>query len=526
MLTTRKRTILSAAQKREICEIKEREPNLSNVSLAQRYNIGKSTVTDILSEKERWLAISGDQGSIKKFRRPKWPQLEQALGLWVDNALNTRQDIDGNILKVKAAFFAERFSIEDFHQSEGWLTGFKKRHGLQQFKEQGEASSAPSVESIENDRLALQDFLKSYNQEDIWNADETGLFWKMEPSKVLARGPISGHKKKKSWVTIFCAVNATGTEKMALSFIHKHKTPRAMKNLNYKNLPVYYFWNKKSWMQVSIFNEILLKLNEKMRRKGRKIVLLVDNAPVHLILDETKEKLDSINVKFLPPNTTTALQPCDAEIIHSFKYHYKRLFIQNRIEAYDNVQDGFVEKLADYNILKLYRIQLKRGQWYQLKQSQIAGKTPKFYHQVMKLKMIQSLMIIIIHIIEDEEVELENLIAFLPEGDHLNAREYINIEDEIAEGALTDDEIIDAILNADKEEEIVVEENESMPIMEKVSLKEAEKAVNNITQFLYEQGSEFGDVNDELKILKGLHKRIKLLIVRNLKQLNLNNFCN
>ncbi|GBC17233.2 tigger transposable element-derived protein 6-like [Rhizophagus irregularis DAOM 181602=DAOM 197198] len=491
MLTTRKRTILSAAQKREICEIKEREPNLSNVSLAQRYNIGKSTVTDILSEKERWLAISGDQGSIKKFRRPKWPQLEQALGLWVDNALNTRQDIDGNILKVKAAFFAERFSIEDFHQSEGWLTGFKKRHGLQQFKEQGEASSAPSVESIENDRLALQDFLKSYNQEDIWNADETGLFWKMEPSKVLARGPISGHKKKKSWVTIFCAVNATGTEKMALSFIHKHKTPRAMKNLNYKNLPVYYFWNKKSWMQVSIFNEILLKLNEKMRRKRRKIVLLVDNAPVHLILDETKEKLDSINVKFLPPNTTTALQPCDAEIIHSFKYHYKRLFIQNRIEAYDNVQDGFVEKLADYNILKLYRIQLKRGQC-----------------------------------IEDEEVELENLIAFLPEGDHLNAREYINIEDEIAEGALTDDEIIDAILNADKEEEIVVEENESMPIMEKVSLKEAEKAVNNITQFLYEQGSEFGDVNDELKILKGLHKRIKLLIVRNLKQLNLNNFCN
>jgi hypothetical protein len=71
-----------------------------------------------------------------------------------------------------------------------------------------------------------------------------------------------------------------------------------------------------------------------------------------------------------------------------------------------------------------------------------------------------------------------------------------------------------------------VDENESMPIMEKVSLKEAEKAVNNITQFLYEQGSEFGDVNNEIRILKGLHKRIKLLIVRNLKQLNLNNFRN
>ncbi|CAB4446256.1 unnamed protein product [Rhizophagus irregularis] len=124
MSTTRKRTILSAAQKYEICEIKERETNLSNV----------------------------------------------------DNALNTRQNIDGNILKVKAAFFAERFSIEDFHQLEGWLTGFKKRYGLQQFRKQNEASSVPSIESIENDRLALQDFLKSYNPEDIWNANETGLF--------------------------------------------------------------------------------------------------------------------------------------------------------------------------------------------------------------------------------------------------------------------------------------------------------------------------------------------------------------
>jgi hypothetical protein len=125
-MLTRKRTILSAAQKREICEIKEREPNLSNVSLAQRFNIGKSTVTDILNNKDRWLAISGDQGNIKKFRGPKWPQLEIALGLWVDNALNTKQDINGNVLKVKAAFFAERFSIEDFHQSDGWLGGFKK----------------------------------------------------------------------------------------------------------------------------------------------------------------------------------------------------------------------------------------------------------------------------------------------------------------------------------------------------------------------------------------------------------------
>ena len=96
----------------------------------------------------------------------------------------------------------------------------------------------------------------------------------------------------------------------------------------------------------------------------------------------------------------------------------------------------------------------------------------------------------------------------------------------MAEGALTDDEIIDAVLNADKEEEFVIDENESTPILEKVSLKEAEKAIDNITRFLYEQGPEFGEVNEELRILKGLHKCVKLVIVKNLKQLNLHNFHN
>jgi hypothetical protein len=77
-----------------------------------------------------------------------------------------------------------------------------------------------------------------------------------------------GYKKEKSCVTIFCYANATGTEKMTLTFVHKYKISRVMKNINYKNLPVHYFWNKKAWMQVSIFNEILLKLNEIMKQKN------------------------------------------------------------------------------------------------------------------------------------------------------------------------------------------------------------------------------------------------------------------
>ena len=43
--------------------------------------------------------------------------------------------------------------------------------------------------------------------------------------------------------------------------------------------------------------------------------MLIDNVPVHIVLEETAEKLDSI--KELLPLNTTFLQPCDARIVHS-----------------------------------------------------------------------------------------------------------------------------------------------------------------------------------------------------------------
>ena len=99
----------------------------------------------------------------------------------------------------------------------------------------------------------------------------------------------------------------------------------------------------------------------------------------------------------------------------------------------------------------------------------------------------------------------------------LNAHEYLHVEDEIPEGGLTDYEIIDSILNTNKEEKHMMDEDESTPILEKVSLTKVEDAANKMIRFLNKQRPEFGKVNEELKILRKLHKRIKLLIVRNLK---------
>ena len=108
---------------------------------------------------------------------------------------------------------------------------------------------------------------------------------------------------------ILLTCNVIGTEKLAPLFIHKYENPRAIKNINKKTLPVNYYWNKKSWMQVSIWNQYLKKLDTHMRAQNQNILLLVDNAPTHALYENTN--LTNITIEYLPPN----LQPCDQEIV-------------------------------------------------------------------------------------------------------------------------------------------------------------------------------------------------------------------
>ena len=126
------------------------------------------------------------------------------------------------------------------------------------------------------------------------------MYWELEPSKTLSTGPFSGTKKSKNRVTILLTFNATGSIKLPALFIHKYQTPRDLKGIDKSKLPVDYFWNKSAWMQTSIWNKYLELLNQRMKRRNRKILLLVDNAPVHSV--SNPELLTNITIHYLPPN--------------------------------------------------------------------------------------------------------------------------------------------------------------------------------------------------------------------------------
>ncbi|XP_037808506.1 jerky protein homolog [Lucilia sericata] len=130
------------------------------------------------------------------------------------------------MVKEKAKIFHSKLETNsECEYSNGWLQNFKKRHGIHKLRAEGEKSSA--------DYIAATMFVEKLNEyiltekltnEQIYNGDETGLFWKCLPESSLAchnENFIDGHKVSKERVTTLLCANAAGTHKCSSKSIKK-----------------------------------------------------------------------------------------------------------------------------------------------------------------------------------------------------------------------------------------------------------------------------------------------------------------
>lgn len=222
---------------------------------------------------------------------------------------------------------AQKFSIENFTASNGWLCAFQKRHKISSKSLCGESGFVNSniiYEFIDSYKKKLAE----YTPENIFNCDESGLNFKNSQATTLALDSenTSGKFSKERCTLLFCC-SSLG-EKLPLLFIGKSKTPRCFKNstFNSHEHKIKYKHSSKAWMTSSIFIEWLEDLNLLFSRQNRKILLLLDNAPVHPNYIE----YSNVELFFYPPNTTSLLQPCDQGIIKCFKDYYKK-FLNSKI---------------------------------------------------------------------------------------------------------------------------------------------------------------------------------------------------
>lgn len=166
-----------------------------------------STLSTILKQKDHLTTLTPYSSRIRQ-RKCEYPDLEECLMAWFTQCRQNNTPIAGPILKEKARLFATNLGITNFQASEGWLEKFKKRHDLTFKKVCGDSASVDPSISLDwkNELISL---LVDYHARDIFNVDETGLFYKCLPDRTLTfkNEKCHGGKNSKERITVMLAAN-------------------------------------------------------------------------------------------------------------------------------------------------------------------------------------------------------------------------------------------------------------------------------------------------------------------------------
>ena len=320
------------------------EKGVTKSVIADRLGVSRSTLSCWIRDAEK-IRKAYETGSFshntKRMKVGKYPKTEEATSKWLLEARAANINISGTILKIKAEDFAQQLGEDDFKAGNGWLFRFRQRHGIVHRTIRGEGRGV--------DQAVVDDFratvparlLEEFRPEDIFNMDETGLSYLAQSTKTLTFRDDSaiGTKQPKNRLTVVPCANMTGTEKRQLLVIGRYLRPRCFKNAI---LPCKYDANARAWMTSDVFRDWCLQWDRQLSRRGRRIALLLDNAPGHPALT-----LDNIKLVYLPPNTTSHTQPLDQGIIANFKSHYRHIFTLNHL-----CPAMKADKPLDFDVLK------------------------------------------------------------------------------------------------------------------------------------------------------------------------------
>lgn len=354
MSETRKRKYKSMEQRLQALERLDKGESVQ--SICRDLNVGKSTINDWRRNRktiEGFCTQIETEKVLQKrctLRKAKHELVEDALWLWFVQERRRGTPLSGPILKEKAMILHSKLQPEEaFSASEGWLSRWKKRHGVHYIGVCGEKLSADPT-AAKNFSAKFLKIIGDQNlsPEQIYNIDETGLNFRLLPRKTFAtpqETSAAGFKVSKERITVALCSNASGTHKIPLFVIGTAAKPRAFKNINMETLPVYYRSQKSAWMDTYLFREwFVCEFVPKVKNHLTKLnlpikaLLLLDNAPTHqegLQCDDEKE----IKLLFLPPNVTSLQQPMDQGVIECFKRKYRRKLLSgvlSKLEA-DNL---------------------------------------------------------------------------------------------------------------------------------------------------------------------------------------------
>ena len=349
---------MTIEKKREI--IRKLDDGVSVSSVMSEYKLPKSTLYDL-----RKAAVSvklfhenfGKETKHKKerktMRKPSFASVDEATFKWWKQQRLAGVMVRGVEVMAAAKKFADLQGLTDFTASNGWLARFKQRHGLSNKISHGESLDADET-GVDEFRNELTRLVSSANlsNSQLYNADETGLFWLSTPTNTLANEEekkVAGHKKSKQRITALCCANATGSHRLKPVVVGKAKNPRPLRGMM-NRLPVIYLHSKKAWFTQELFKqwyfenfvpEVIRYQTEdlKIPHDEVKALLLLDNAPAHPSDKSLVAHNGRIRVLYLPANTTSIIQPMDQGVIVSAKRMYRKRFLNEVMVVLEEEED-------------------------------------------------------------------------------------------------------------------------------------------------------------------------------------------
>ena len=169
-------------------------------------------------------------------------QMEDLLCNWLEDANQRNVPISLQEAKFKAKSLfemlkkkqpqpmTEKQAKEEFQASNGWWHRFCERKKMGSVKLHGEIASADN-EGAETYLDKLKEIIEQggYSEDQIFNVDESGLFWKMPPTRTImskTKGQAPGMKLQKARCSILFGGNASGDLKLKPLLIHQFENPR------------------------------------------------------------------------------------------------------------------------------------------------------------------------------------------------------------------------------------------------------------------------------------------------------------
>lgn len=212
----RKIVISTIEMKKELITKWESGTRLSD--LAAQYGMAKST---ILKNKKAIKAANVVKGvkTLTSKRSPAVEEVEKLLMVWINEKQLAGDSVSEAIICEKARHLYSDITkdtpgAKEFKASNGWFDNFKKRTGIHSVVRHGEAASA-NKDAAKKFVKEFKDFVdkEGFIPEQVFNCDETGLFWKNMPKRTYItkeEKALPGHKPMKDRLTLLLCGNASG----------------------------------------------------------------------------------------------------------------------------------------------------------------------------------------------------------------------------------------------------------------------------------------------------------------------------